>query len=224
VRYERVVKTAAMLAQVGFIGAAALGVYAFVGAAQHDMRRASCTALCKMRPAYAGLDRKAPDFELADMHGQRVKLSQYRGKVVVLNFWTQSCDPCKEEMPSLADLAKIGETRGDFVVLTVSTDAGPDAVRDLLKVLLNGQEPPFPVLFDPEIAVVKGRYGTTLFPETWIIDRDGVIRARFDGAKDWASPLAIEVIGKVAAGSTCPTEFYKNEPRGNFAGLCDDDS
>jgi peroxiredoxin len=198
-------------------------VYAFVGAAQHDMRRASCSAVCQLRPAYAGSDRKAPDFELPDINGARVKLSSFRGKVVVLNFWTKSCEPCKEEMPAIAELAKIAQTRGDFVVLTVSTDEGPDAVRDMLKVLLNG-DVPFPVLFDPESSVVAGLYGTHLFPETWIIDRDGVIRARVDGAKDWSSTVAIEVINKVAAGASCPVEFWKSEPRGAFASICNDDS
>jgi hypothetical protein len=122
----------------------------------------------------------------------------------------------------VAELARIAQARGDFVVLTVSTDEGPEAVRDTLKVTLNG-DPPFPVLFDPEMNVVQSRYGTRLFPETWIIDKDGVIRARVDGGKDWSTPLAIEVVGKLGAAS-CPVEFFKGVPRGEYAGLCDDDS
>jgi peroxiredoxin len=217
------VKISAMLAQVGFIAVAALGVYAFVGAAQHDMRRASCTALCKLQPAYAGSDRRAPDFDLPDMSGHRVNLSSFRGKVVVLNFWTKTCGPCLEEMPSVAELAKIAQGRSDFVVLTVSTDEGPDAVRDTLRVTLNS-EPPFPVLFDPESNVVNGRYGTRLFPETWLIDPDGVIRARFDGAKNWSTSLALEIVEKLGKPGACPVEFFKAMPHGPFAGLCEDDS
>jgi len=215
-------KTIATIAQVAFIGVAAVGVYAFVGSAQHDMRRASCTALCRMHPAYAGQEKRAPDFELTDMSGQKLKLSSLRGKVVVLNFWTKTCEPCKEEMPSVAELAKVGQSTGDFVVVTVSTDEGPAAVRDMLKVLLNG-DPPFPVLFDPESSVVAGQYGTHLFPETWIIDREGIIRARFDGAKDWSSPVAVELVRKVVDGASCAVEFYKSEPLGPYAGLCDED-
>lgn len=216
-------KTPAVLAQVGFIAVAALGVYAFVGAARQDMRREGCSALCKLQPAYAGADRRAPDFELPDMNGHPVRLSSFRGKVVVLNFWTKTCGPCMEEMPSIAELAKISHQRSDFVVLSVSTDDGPDAVRDTLKVTLSG-DPPFPVLFDPELNVVNARYGTRLFPETWIIDPDGVIRARFDGAKDWSTPLAIEVIEKAGRPGACAVEFFKSAPRGQFADLCDDDS
>jgi peroxiredoxin len=217
------VNTPAVLAQVGFIAVAALGVYAFVGAAQRDMHRASCSALCKLQPAYAGSNRRAPDFELPDMNGQPVKLSSFRGKVVVLNFWTKTCGPCLEEMPSVAELAKVAHGRSDFVVLTVSTDEGPDAVRDTLKVTLNG-EVPFPVLFDPEAKIVNDRYGTHLFPETWLIDPDGVIRGRFDGAKDWSTSLAIETIANLSKPGACPVEFFKGAPRGQFAGLCQDDS
>jgi peroxiredoxin len=220
------VKTQAALAQVGFIVVAAVGVYAFVGAAQRDMRRASCTALCKLGPTYAGADHRAPDFELPDMDGRPVKLSSFRGKVVVLNFWTKTCNPCLQEMPSVATLARIAKDPKDpkdFVVLTVSTDDGPDAVRDTLKVTLEG-ETPFPVLFDPESKVVAGRYGTHLFPETWIIDKDGVIRARFDSAKDWSTALALEAIEDIGKSGVCPVEFSRGKARPAFAGLCEDDS
>jgi peroxiredoxin len=217
------VNTTAALAQVGFIAVAAVGVYAFVGAAQRDMRRADCTALCKLGPAYAGADRRAPDFDLPSLTGGNVKLSSFRGTTVVLNFWTKTCKPCLEEMPSIAELAHIGRTSHGFVVLTVSTDEGPDAVRDTLQVTLNG-EPPFLVLFDPELSVVNSRYGTRLFPETWIVDESGIVRARFDGAKDWASPLAVEAVEKLGRPGSCPVEFFNSTPRGAFAGLCEDDS
>jgi peroxiredoxin len=217
------VKPSAIAAQLAFIAAAAVGVYSFVGAAQRDARRTSCTALCKLAPAYAGMNRTAPDFELPDMTGKRVRLSSFRGKVVYLNFWTKTCNPCMEEMPSVRDLAKIVKGRSDMVVLTVSTDDGPDAVRDTLKVAL-GEDPPFPVLFDPDSNVVAGRYGTHLFPETWIIDPDGVIRARFDGGRDWSTALALEIGEMVRKPLGCPVEFFKSQPRGPFAGLCDDDS
>jgi thiol-disulfide isomerase/thioredoxin len=212
-----------MLAQLGFIAVAAIAVYCFVAAAQRDLRRQSCNALCKLQPAYAGADRTAPDFELPDMDGHPVRLSSFRGKVVYLNFWTKTCGPCLEEMPSVAELARVARGRRDFVVVTVSTDDGPNDVRDTLKVALGG-DPPFPVLFDPEAKVVGDKYGTHLFPETWIIDPNGVIRARFDGARDWSTPIAVEV-GEVAGrAGTCPVEFYRSAPRGPFAGLCDDDS
>lgn len=211
------------IAQILFILVAAVAVYGFVHAAQNDQRSTGCKAMCALRPAYAGRNRLAPDFELPDMNGKPVRLSSFRGKTVFLNFWTKTCRPCLEEMPALAELGRISQSRKDFVVLTVSTDEGPDDVRDALKVALNG-DPPFPVLFDPESKVVLDKYGTQLFPETWVIDPNGIIRARFDGARDWSNSLAIDVGEMVSRWGGCPVEIFKGQPRGGFAGLCTDDS
>src|SRR5688500_14694240 len=84
------------------IAVAAVAVFGFVRAAQNDQRRTTCSALCALTPAYAGKNRLAPDFELPDMNGTPVKLSSFRGKTVVVNFWTKTCKPCLEEMPALA--------------------------------------------------------------------------------------------------------------------------
>lgn len=211
----------AKILQLLFILAAAFAVYGFVRAAQNDQRRSTCTAMCALRPNYAGRNRVAPDFELPDMNGRPVRLSSFRGKTVFLNFWTKTCAPCLEEMPALGELARIARGRKDFVVLTVSTDEGPDAVRDTLKVAL-GSDPPFQVLFDPEASVVGERYGTKLFPETWVIDPSGIIRARFDGVRDWSDALAVEIGEMVSRPGGCPVEFQKGEPRGGFAALCED--
>lgn len=211
------------IAQIAFILFAAVAVFAFVRSAQNDQRHTSCTALCAFAPEYAGRNRQAPDFELPDMNGNRVRLSQYRGKTVFLNFWSKTCKPCLDEMPSLAELSKVASGRKDLVVVTVSTDEGPDDVRDTLKVLLNS-DIPFPVLFDPEAKIVGELYGTRLFPETWIIDPKGIIRARFDGARNWSASLPVEIGEMVQKSSGCPVEFYKGAPRGPFAGLCGDDS
>jgi peroxiredoxin len=212
-----------LVAQVAFVAVAMAAVFFFVRAAQNDARHTSCTALCAMTPAYAGRDRRAPDFELPDSSGKPVKLSSYRGKTVFLNFWTKTCKPCLEEMPSLAELGKIAKNRNDFVLLTVSTDAGPDEVRDTLKVALGG-DPPFPVLFDPELTVVGARYGTKLFPETWIIDPKGIIRARFDGPRDWSEAMTLEVSEMVSRPSGCPVEFRKGVAVGKFASVCGDET
>lgn len=214
----------ANLVQLGFIAVAAVAVFGFVRAAQNDQRRNSCSALCALSPAYAGKNRLAPDFELTDMEGRKVRLSSYRGKTVIVNFWTKTCKPCLEEMPALAELAKVARGRKDLVVLTVSTDAGPDDVRDTLKVVLQGADPPFPVLFDPESDIVGGKYGTKLFPETWFIDPKGVIRARFDGARDWTDALALEIAEMVSRPMGCPVEFARGTPKGKFASVCSDDS
>ena len=69
---------------------------------------------------------------------------------------------------------------------------------------------PFPVLFDPDgEKVVMGKYGTHLFPETWLIDKRGVIRARFDGGRDWANAAVVELLDQLREGTYCPLQEDK---------------
>ena len=108
---------------------------------------------------------------------------------MVLNFWSITCPPCREEMPSLELLAHMVADRDDVEVVTVSTDEGPEAVREVIEGHTQLKH-----LFDPESRVVKELFGTELYPETWIIDPRGVVRFRFDGARDWSSPLVLDLI------------------------------
>jgi peroxiredoxin len=215
--------TQSVLAQLAFIGVAAFAAYGLMAAAKDDQVRTSCSALCALGPNYAARDRTAPDFELPDMDGKLVKLSSFRGKTVILNFWTISCGPCKEEAASIAELQASVKKRKGVVLLTISTDDGPEAIRDWLKVKFDGDDHPFPILFDPDLKVVKEKYGTELFPETWIIDPQGVIRARFDGQRDWGSALGLEVAEMVGGlGKGCPLRLKATPPTVNN-GLCESD-
>lgn len=138
---------------------------------------------------YHGRELLAPDFSLPDRHGKPWKLSDHRGQVVVINFWTATCQPCLEEMPSLVQLADLAATRDDLELIAITTDKGWSDVAALL--------PPnskLRILFDPDNEVVKGKFGSRLFPETWIIDPDGIVRLRVDGPRDWSGALALEVI------------------------------
>jgi peroxiredoxin len=138
---------------------------------------------------YYGNTLLAPDFTLRDKNGRPWKLSDRRGKVVVMNFWTITCQPCVEELPSLLELADITSERGDIEVIAVTTDNEWSEVAALFppKFQLN-------VLFDPERKVVRDKFGTRLFPETWIIDGRGVIRLRIDGRRNWSEPITIDAI------------------------------
>jgi peroxiredoxin len=138
---------------------------------------------------YLGNSLRAPDFELRDQHGKLWKLSDHRGKTVVMNFWTITCGPCVEEMPSLEQLALIAESRDDLEVVAITTDRSWKVVKNLFK---PGSK--LKVLFDPGKRVVRDMFGTRLYPETWVIDDEGVVRARVDGARDWSSALAIDMI------------------------------
>lgn len=214
------------IAQIAFILIASLAVYSFVRASQSDYRYTSCQALCQLRPNYAGLDRRVPEFTLSDLEGKPVAFSSYLGDgPIVLNFWTKTCKPCLEEMPDLANMTKILAKRGVKVV-TISTDEGPEDVKDTLAVLFGDEGPPFPVLFDPEMEVVSDKFGTSLFPETWLIDEDGIIRARIDGnpaevrGMSWTDPMPLEVIEMMARPGGCPVSFQAGKPVGPHASLC----
>lgn len=185
-------RTVALLA---FAAGAAAIVYLFAQAAADGQRRAVDTALEALRPDYQGQDRLAPDFTLRDRRGKAVKLSSLRGKVVVLNFWTITCGPCVEEMPSLEELHRIVGDDEDVVLVTVTVDEEWDDVRRLFP---GGTR--MTVLFDPERSIVKEKFGTELFPETWIIDPEGVIRARFDGPREWSSGVAVDYIQSLTRG------------------------
>ncbi|MFO7179792.1 MAG: TlpA disulfide reductase family protein [Pseudomonadota bacterium] len=209
----------ARIAQIGFLGFAFAGVYGFVAAASDGEQRRTCSALCALRPNYAAQNRLAPDFELPALGGGTVRLSDYRGKTVILNFWTKTCRPCLEEMPAIAQLAKSLKKHSNVALLTICTDESLEDARDTLRAVL-GTEPPFPVLLDPESEVVTGKYGTKLYPETWFIDPRGVIRARFDGPRDWASPLPIDLAKSLTSPLSCSVEFSGGEARGNAADVC----
>lgn len=212
------------LAQIGQLViavAAAVGVFSFVRTAQDGEARRTCNALCEIRPQYAARDRIAPDFELEHLRGGKVRLSDFQksGRVVVMNFWTKSCQPCLEEMPSLANFAVTLKARklGEFVSICTD-DTREDVTQTLAQVLPGGV--PFDVLLDPDSKVVTDTYGTKLYPETWFIDTNGIIRARIDGARDYALPLYVDFVESLTAKPACGIEFNLGRPRGENSSFC----
>jgi len=210
----------AKIAQFTCIGLAALGVYSFVSTARDGETRRACTPLCAMRPDYAARNRLAPDFELPKLGGGTARLSSYRGKTVILNFWTKTCRPCLEEMPSIASLAKALAFHPDIALLTVTTDESAEDARETLKSVLGGAEPPFTVMIDPEFKIVRDTFGTKLYPETWFIDPRGVIRARIDGGREWNAALTIDLARSFNDPVQCGVEYRERRPEGPFAGIC----
>ncbi len=129
----------------------------------------------------------APDFVVQD-GTQKVALHDLKGKVVVLNFWATWCPPCVEEMPSLVEMQK--KLKGtDVVVLAVSLDVDGDAYKKFLKD--HGVD-----LLTVRDADQKSNalYGTYKFPETFIIDKNGVLRRKFIGAVDWNDPAIAQYL------------------------------
>lgn len=124
--------------------------------------------------------RTAPDFTLKSLDGDSVSLSQFRGKVVFLNFWASWCPPCRAEMPAMNRLNEVFSDR-DFVMLAVNTEQDKGAVEDFL----SRHPHDFTVLLDPR-GTVQNLYQVFRFPETFLIDKEGRIVERFIGARDWS--------------------------------------
>ncbi len=122
----------------------------------------------------------ASDFTLTDMAGNKVSLSQFKGKVVILNFWATWCPPCREEMPSMEKLHRDYSAKG-LVILAVNVDKkGHEAVARFLKKTPYS----FDILIDKE-GTVSMQYGVARYPESFIIDRNGVIVDKIIGGRDW---------------------------------------
>jgi thiol-disulfide isomerase/thioredoxin len=109
-----------------------------------------------------------------------IHLANYRGKVVLLNFWWSECEPCIAELPSLLELHR---DQPDLAILAVSIDEDPDSYSRFLV----RRHVDLITVRDPNQSAAK-LYRTEQWPETYVIDRNGIIRRKFIGAQDWSSP------------------------------------
>jgi peroxiredoxin len=134
------------------------------------------SAVAKTPPAGAAVGQTAPDFELTDSTGKTAKLSEYRGKVVVLNFWATWCGPCKVEMPWFMDFERKYKDKG-FAVLGVAMDEdGWQSVRPYLR----DNKIDFRVLmFTEKVAELYG--GVEDLPQTLVLDQKGKVIAKHVG-------------------------------------------
>ncbi|MCF6267770.1 MAG: TlpA family protein disulfide reductase [Desulfuromusa sp.] len=131
----------------------------------------------------------APDFTLTNMQGEKVSLSQLRGKVVILNFWATWCPPCREEMPSMEQLYRDFKEKGLILLAINVEENGEQAVTKFL------QRTPysFPILLDKD-GIAQNAYGVFRFPESFIIDRNGVVVEKIIGGRDWFSGQTFKLI------------------------------
>jgi cytochrome c biogenesis protein CcmG, thiol:disulfide interchange protein DsbE len=132
----------------------------------------------------------APDFTVQDDE-RKVTLSEHRGKIVVLNFWATWCPPCVEETPSLVQMQQRMKNKG-VEVLAISLDVDEGAYHRFLK----DYKVDLLTVRDPN-EKTNSLYGTFKYPETYIIDRNGVLQRKFIGAVDWTSPEITDYLGKL---------------------------
>jgi len=127
----------------------------------------------------------APQFVVSD-GVQTADLSRYRGRIVILNLWATWCLPCIEELPSLLAMQR---RLPQVTVLAISMDEDPDVYQRFLTKhhvdLLTVRDP---------TARINTMYGTVQIPESYVIDRNGIIRRKFVSAQDWTSPEIIDYL------------------------------
>lgn len=136
--------------------------------------------------------KNAPAFELRDTAGTNMSLSDFKGKIILLNFWATWCSACRAEMPGLNRLHTEFNSQG-FVVLAVTIDKSEKLVRKFIA----EKAIKFSVLMDPEKEVSFDQYAVMALPVSFIIDRNGVIVEQFIGERDWESAEIKDKIAKL---------------------------
>ena len=141
----------------------------------------------------------APALELADAAGEKHKLSDQRGRVVLVNFWASWCPPCLQEMPSLQRLADAMTDR-PLTIYAVNVGEAPGRAREALRRLGYTGTP----LLDTDQLAFKA-WGVKVLPSSFVIDPDGRVRFRVVGALEWDAPEIQEAI----------EALIRTEPTGN---------
>lgn len=162
----------------------------------------------KFEPVLEG--KTAPDFtlpQIGSVGDKMVKLSDYKGKVVFVNFWATWCKPCEEEIPSMQVMYEALKKRyPDFELLAVSIDTeDPDKVEAFAKKY--GVQ--FPILHDRK-GKVKEIYKTTGVPETFIIDQNGVIAEKVLGPRNWSKQDSVRTIVELLTNGPSTADKYKS--------------
>ncbi len=156
----------------GFALGLAIGLLILNGPGMHNP---SYEAVGTSQPAIPAAGALADDFELTALNGKQIRLSDYQGKPVLINFWASWCTPCQEEEPLLEDAYR--RYQPDLVILGVNYGESDDTV----KAFVDQMGMTFPVLLDPDIQV-SALYGIYGFPTSVFVDREGNIREIFIGS------------------------------------------
>jgi peroxiredoxin len=151
----------------------------------------------------------APDFSLKDINGHTIRLSDYRGKVLMVDFWATDCGPCRMEIPAFVDLQNRYRDDG-FAVVGISLDAGPAPVRDFYQEFKMN----YPVGLEADD--LDERFGVNIgIPTTFLVGRDGRVYAKHVGATD---PSVFEQEIKALLAAKSETELNSPSPTMEDAG------
>jgi cytochrome c biogenesis protein CcmG/thiol:disulfide interchange protein DsbE len=182
-----------LILSAGLLVGAGLAVFIYFGFDLSNSNNAEPADIIGVSlPESAAVGSPAPDFELDTLGNQTVKLSEMRGKIVVINFWATWCEPCKVEMPFFEKLSRQQPT--DLVILAVNFDEPPQKVEQFVEQFQLG----FPVLLDPG-AMVQELYRIRGYPTTFVVDEAGVVQFHHigliteDQLKEYLTQMGVNV-------------------------------
>jgi thiol-disulfide isomerase/thioredoxin len=149
------------------------------------------TSSCDRGDHPARIGAPAPPFTVsdADQPARTIDLAAYRGHIVILNFWATWCSPCLDELPSLLALE---HRLPQVTVIAISQDEDPALYRQFLA----ENHVDLLTLRDPSLRIPH-LYGTLKIPESYVIDRNGILRRKFVSAQNWTSPEILDYLGKL---------------------------
>ena len=145
---------------------------------------------CERGDHPGNLGKPAPQFTVSD-GVQSADLSKLRGKIVVLNLWATWCAPCVEELPSLLEMQR---EHPEIAVVAISLDQDEETYRNFLT-----RHHVDLVTIRDESGRINTLYGTAQIPESYVIDRDGILRRKFVSAQNWTSPEITDYLKKLSA-------------------------
>ncbi|MDQ7786415.1 MAG: TlpA disulfide reductase family protein [Thermodesulfovibrionales bacterium] len=140
-------------------------------------------------PETVSIGETVPDFELIDVKNRTMKLSDLRGSIVLVNFWATWCESCIDEMPSLENLQKNLSGETSFRIVTVLFKDNLPRATDYLR----DNRYTLPVYANPDGSAARN-FGLTGVPETYLIDKKGILREKVIGPADWNSPRVVQII------------------------------
>jgi thiol-disulfide isomerase/thioredoxin len=172
---------------------------------------ASCSAAEQQGGGGMPVKGKAmPKFQMTTLDGKQVNShAQFAGKVIILNVWATWCPPCRKEMPDLIRLSRLLPAN-KFKVIGLSVDSNADDVRTFIK----EHHIPFPVYWDQGGQQVAGPILSTFkYPETYVINRRGLLVDKVIGAFPWASPQMVEVLNYIYKTGHAPASDKKEKTK-----------
>lgn len=134
-----------------------------------------------------------PELKLSGLDGKNYDLNDYKGKVVLVQFWATYCGPCREEMPSMNKLLKKLGNKGFDILAVDMGETEPE-----VETFVNQVKPDFTILLDPEGKAI-GDWNAFAVPANFLIDKTGQIRYTLFGGTDWGSPQIAKVINQLLA-------------------------